>query len=175
VKNRKKFKQATPEPAKKIVAYFDGACEPINPGGYAAFGAVIFIDGVRIWESSKLFVPQIGREEETSNNVAEYAGFLAILEYLLEKKLNNEEIQIYGDSMLVLCQMLMDDPQWHKRWKIKDGFYVPLALQAQKLLELFPKIQGEWIPREKNSLADELSKAELIKAGITFRMQPNGR
>ena len=131
VKNKSKIRQATPEPAMKIVAYFDGACEPINPGGYAAFGAVIFIDGVRIWESSKLFVPQIGREEETSNNVAEYAGFIAIL--------------------------------------------VPLALQAQKLLEQFPKIQGEWIPRVKNSLADELSKAELIKAGITFRMQPNGR
>jgi ribonuclease HI len=130
VKNKSKIRQATPEPAMKIVAYFDGACEPINPGGYAAFGAVIFIDGVQVWKSSTLFVPQKGREEETSNNVAEYAGFIAIL--------------------------------------------VPLALQAQKLLEQFPKIQGEWIPRVKNSIADELSKAELIKAGISFRIQPNG-
>jgi ribonuclease HI len=173
----RKTKTTSQSPAVRqpnIVAYFDGACEPVNPGGYASFGAVIFIDGVKVWELSKLFVPQKGRESETSNNVAEYSGFIAILEYLLENKLNNEEIQIYGDSMLVLCQMLMDDPKWHKRWEIKDGFYVPLALKAKKLLEQFPKIKGEWIPREKNSIADELSKAELIKAGITFRIQPNG-
>lgn len=158
---------------KKIVAYFDGACEPINPGGVASFGAVIFIDEQRVWETSQIFYPQKGKEKETSNNVAEYSGFLSILEYLIKNKLNKNEIQIYGDSMLVLCQALMDDPKYNKRWRIKAGFYVPLAKKALKLLKLFPNIQGNWIPREENSIADELSKAELIKAGVEFRIQPN--
>ena len=29
-----------------------------------------------------------------------------------------------------------------------------------------------WIPRDKNDIADELSKAELKKAGVEFRIQP---
>lgn len=156
-----------------IKAYFDGACEPVNPGGTASFGAVVFINGERVWELSKLFVPKKGKEKQTSNNVAEYSGFIAILEYLLEKKLNKKKIQVYGDSRLVLCQTLMPDPTWGVMWRIKKGFYVPLAYRAKELLEKFPKIEGYWIPREENSIADELSKAELIKAGIEFKIQPN--
>ena len=65
-----------------IEAFFDGCCEPTNPGGTASFGAVVFRDGVRVWECSRLFRPAKGRESETSNNVAEYGGFLAILDLL---------------------------------------------------------------------------------------------
>lgn len=155
-----------------IEAYFDGACEPVNPGGYAAYGVVILKDKKEIYRTSEIFVPQKGREKETSNNVAEYSGFIKILEWLIENKLHKQKIIVRGDSMLVLCQMLMDDPTWHKRWKIKRGFYVPLAYKALELLQKFPNITGHWIPREENNLADELSKAELIKAGVTFRIQP---
>ena len=28
-----------------ILGYFDGLCEPKNPGGIATFGYVIFLDG----------------------------------------------------------------------------------------------------------------------------------
>lgn len=156
-----------------IEAYFDGACEPVNPGGTASFGAVVFKDGLRIWELSKLFVPVKGKERMTSNNVAEYSGFISILEYLIANKLQDEKITIYGDSMLVLCQCLMDDPRYGVRWRVKGGFYVPFAMKAKKLLKKFPNINGRWIPREQNIIADELSKAELIKAGIQFRIQPN--
>lgn len=158
----------------EIKAYFDGCCEPINPGGTAAYGVVIYRNEKRMFEESKIFIPQKGHERETSNNVAEYHGFLRILNYLLEKKLQNEHITIYGDSMLVLCQMLMNDPTWNVRWKIKKGFYVPIALEAKKLLTKFTNISGQWIHREENSLADELSKRELIRAGIQFRIQPAG-
>jgi len=154
-----------------IEAYFDGACEPVNPGGTAAYGVVVYKDKKRIWQQSKLFVPMRGREKETSNNVAEYSAFLSLLHYLLDHKLNEEKIIVYGDSMLVLCQMLMDHPEWHKRYRIKRGFYVGLALQAQMLMWRFPKMEGHWIPREKNTIADELSKAELIRAGVQFRIQ----
>lgn len=167
------MKKKTAKKVQRIVAYFDGACEPVNPGGTASFGAVIFIDDKRIWECSQLFEPKKGRERETSNNVAEYSGFIAILEYLKSKKLNKNKIDIYGDSMLVLCQMLMDDPRWGVRWRIKQGYYVPLAYRALSLLNKFPNITGHWIPREENTIADELSKAKLLKAGIKFKIQPN--
>ena len=61
-----------------IEAYFDGCCEPINPGGTAAYGIVIFKDGQEIFEDSKEFPPT---HHKTSNNFAEYRGFKALAAY----------------------------------------------------------------------------------------------
>ena len=155
-----------------IIAYFDGCCEPVNPGGTASFGVVILKGKKRIYECSKIFFPQKGKEKETSNNVAEYSGFTEILNYLIENKLTKENIIVYGDSKLVLCQMFGDEERDGMIWKMKGGYYLPFAIKAKELLKKFKNIQGHWIPREENSLADELSKAELLKAGIRFRIQP---
>lgn len=151
-----------------IEAYFDGCCEPVNPGGTASYGVVILKDRRKIWEASKLFVPVRGRERETSNNVAEYSGFKAILDYLIEHGLTKSQIIVYGDSNLVIQQMFGN-------WRIKFGYYVPIARLCKGMLKQFPYITGRWIPREKNSLADELSKAQLKKAGVQFKIQPEGK
>lgn len=149
-----------------IEAYFDGCCEPVNPGGVASFGAVILKDGIKLWECSQIFYPKKGKERETSNNVAEYSGFKAILEYLIQNSLEKEKIHIFGDSNLVIQQMF-------GTWRIRQGFYVPLAFDCLKLVRKFKNLKGSWIPREENGIADELSKAKLIKAGVEFRIQPN--
>lgn len=149
----------------RYTAYFDGVCEPVNPGGHAGYGAVIFKDEERLWECSQVFVPVKGKEKETSNNVAEYSGFIAILEYFIENNLQKEHIKVYGDSMLVIEQM-------KGKWRIVKGFYKPLAYEARVLVKKFKKLSLHWIPREENSIADELSKAELRKAGIKFKIQP---
>ncbi|WP_218814571.1 ribonuclease HI family protein [Rickettsiella endosymbiont of Dermanyssus gallinae] len=154
----------------KFIAYFDGCCEPINPGGVASYGAVIFKNEERIWECSELFVPIKGKEKMTSNNVAEYSGFLAILEYLKSQSYENESITIYGDSKLVINQMNPDPSK--VQWKMRQGFYIPVARKAKKVLQNFTDIHLEWIPRDENDIADELSKAELKKAGVEFRIQP---
>jgi ribonuclease HI len=142
--------------------------EPVNPGGIAAYGAVILKDGKRIWESSKIFEPKNG--QVTSNNLAEYSGILEILLNLKGMGLEKETIIIRGDSKLVICQMFGNERGRH--WRIKSGFYVPLAHACKKLLKDFPHAVGQWIPREENGLADELSKAELKRAGVQFRIQP---
>jgi ribonuclease HI len=150
---------------RKLAAYFDGACEPVNPGGTASYGAVAFIDGKRVWECSKIVCPPRGDEHKTSNNLAEYAGFVAVLEWLLELQLDNEETTIHGDSMLVIEQM-------SGRWRIKNGIYVETAMNAKELLAKFRRQPFlAWIPRELNMIADDLSKAELEKAGIKLRLQ----
>lgn len=147
-----------------IEAYFDGCMEPRNPGGTGAYGAIIFRDGQEISKASKMFDPQPDR----SNNYAEYAGFKWILDYLIAHDLTKSQIIVYGDSNLVIEQMF-------GHWRIKSGYYVPMAIQCKNLLKQFSAIQGQWIPREKNFLADELSKAELKKAGVKFRIQPETR
>ena len=51
-------------------------------------------------------------------------------------------------------------------WHIKKGAYVGVANQAKALLQQFTHIRGTWVPRERNAVADGLSKAELVRAGM---------
>ena len=143
------------------IAYFDGACEPVNPGGTASYGAVIIEDDETIWGCSEIY----GQGKLMSKNVAEYAGFIAVLEWFIEQELCDAEIVVKGDSMLVMNQMF-------GTWKIKNGLYAPLAKKASELRSRFIDIKGEWIPRDLNDVADELSKAALKKAGVKLRLQP---
>jgi len=101
---------------------------------------------------------------QTSNNVAEYAALIAVLEYLLDNALTSERVVIRGDSNLVIQQMIGN-------WAIRKGAYVPLAKHAQQLLRKFP-VQPElrWVPREENEEADRLSKAALAKRGVAVRL-----
>jgi len=147
-----------------IRCYFDGCCEPVNPGGVAAYGAVVFQDEKRIWEKSQIYHPDKRDRNSTSNNLAEYSGFLAILEFLLARGWNEDPIEIYGDSQLVIKQMT-------GQWRIRQGVYVPIAIACRKLLPKFPQVRLRWLPREKNYIADELSKAKLLAAGVKFRIQ----
>jgi ribonuclease HI len=143
-----------------IKAYFDGACEPINPGGHCGYGAVVFgDDGKVVWETAGYIPPG-----ETSNNVAEYTAFLQVLSYLKEAELCRREIVIRGDSMLVIRQMF-------GHWRMKSGYYVAIARKAKAMLSDFRFVRGEWIPRDQNGHADELSKLELKRRGVQFAIQ----
>jgi ribonuclease HI len=146
-------------------AYFGGACGPVNPGGTATYGTVIFQDGNRVWECSEVFCPEPGHERETSNNVAEYSGLLAVLHWFADQDLFDVEIIVYGDSRMAIEQIFGS-------WKIRKGAYVPLALEARRLLRQFRNINGQWIPRHKNHIADKLSKAALTRAGVSLEIQP---
>ena len=136
-------------------AYFDGSCGPRNPGGTAAYGAVIFRQKERIWKCSEVYHPPPGKERETSNNLAEYLGLIAILEQFIHIEAQHELIMVYGDSNLVIQQML-------GRWKIKEGIYEPFAQRAKILTSEFSNIGWQWIPRGQNTIADGISKAQLV-------------
>lgn len=124
---------------------FDGFCE-INPGTIGGYGVII----KRNKKTMKLISERFS-DVKISNNVAEYKGLFSGLLYLLNLDYNREEIRVYGDSMLVIMQMC-------GCWKIKKGLYKNIALETKKLIEKFSNISFEWIPREKNLVADELSK-----------------
>ena len=117
-----------------------------KPSGTASFGAVIYEDDEKLWQCSEVY----GEGNLMSNNVAEYAGLIAVLEWFIEQELCDEEIMVKGDSMLVINQMF-------GTWKIKNGLYAPLAKKASELLSVFTNIQGEWIARDRNDVADGLS------------------
>jgi ribonuclease HI len=140
-----------------LTAFFDGACGPINPGGHVGYGAIIYHERKVIWECSERFYPKEGQEDQTSNNLAEYCAFQAVVEHLLDSELDTHDTTIYGDSKLVIEQM-------SGRWKISKGIYLIIALETHGMLSQFRKLPTlKWIPREQNTIADALSKAPIAR------------
>jgi ribonuclease HI len=152
-----------------IEMWWDGCCEPKNPGGHAAWGAVVHVDGVSVYRDGGY----CGVGPKMSNNVAEYAGFIAAIKEALKY---SGKIIGRGDSRLVVCQLdgkAAKKLGYSKKWKTKGGFYKPFYDQAVALLKGNEnRVSLEWIPREKNDICDVLSKKVLKDMGITFRIQP---
>lgn len=140
--------------------YFDGACEPVNPCGNMGIGAIV-LHGERVLFEHSLYVPA---SKNNSNNVAEYRGLLTLLIWLKENRLNDKRIIVSGDSNLVIQQM-------NGAWKMKKGLYLQYAREARDMLNDFPNITLQWIPREKNYIADELSKRSMLQNKCEFKIQ----
>jgi ribonuclease HI len=154
----------------KIEAYFDGACGPMNPGGHAAWGAYLLLNGMEVWHAHGY----VGYGPRMSNNVAEYAGVVAVLRQLRTPTML-EQVALHGatvrgDSMLVIKQM-------RGAWKAKSGLYYPYYEEAEDLRFRFPlgKLRWEWVPRGENERADELSKQPLMERGVTFFERAGGK
>jgi ribonuclease HI len=135
---------------KTYECYFDGCCEPINPGGTMGFGVFIKSEEYEYRDSDNL-----PAKFNNTNNIAEYLAFTMLIKILKNKE--NQTIKIFGDSKLVIEQML-------GKWKIKDGAYKPYALIAKPLFDELCKkntVTLQWIPREENKEADKQSKMHL--------------
>lgn len=153
------------QPKNYYACYFDGACEPTNPKGNLGIGAFILSpERKRIFELSK-YIPAKELNFATSNNVAEYIGVISILSFFIEKGLQNENIICCGDSKLVICQMLGE-------WGCNGGIYAKYYYDAKELRKKFTNINFIWIPRDKNTVCDELSKRAMIANKCEFRIQP---
>jgi len=131
-----------------LEVYIDGCCEP-NPGGTASYGFVVYKDGVRDYARAAI----VGSGDKTSNNVAEYAGLVAFLEWFDNQPV--EDVVIKSDSQLLVKQMSGE-------WRIKRGLYLPYAQRALAIMlnnaEVWKgKIKFKLIPREENKEADVLA------------------
>jgi ribonuclease HI len=101
----------------------------------------------------------IGR---TTNNVAEYYGLIAALDYAATHGI--ARLRIQSDSELLVRQM-------QGRYKVKSADLKPLHERAQKLARSLMFFAIEHIPREQNSEADALANLALDRTG-TVGSQP---
>lgn len=138
-----------------IRIYFDGACEPVNPGGNIGYGyiAKLFNKGkIKVISKGSFFKPA---DPDNTNNMAEYAALFKALHYLLLTGQNYCKIEVYGDSKLVINQM-------RGAWRAYAGKrYFMAYLHTKRLSENFTDISYHWIPREENKEADALSKLKI--------------
>lgn len=120
--------------------YFDG-CSKGNPGKAGA-GFVIYLDDVEVASGSKY----LGKQ---TNNVAEYSGLILGLQKAFE--LGIVDLNVYGDSMLVIKQMM-------GKYKVNSPSIKPYYEKAKEI-----KINATFshIYREKNARADELANQAL--------------
>lgn len=133
-----------------IEVYFDGLCQPINPGGIACYAFL-----VREKEGGLLHsgsgVAGKPMSPQSTNNVAEYTALIRALEWLDENGYASRRIEVKGDSRLVIKQM-------NGEFKVRSKNIFPLFQKAVVLRKKFREISITWVPREQNSEADKLSE-----------------
>lgn len=129
----------------EYVLYFDG-CSKGNPGEAGA-GAVIYQNGVEIWDSCSY----VGKKE--SNNVAEYNGMIMGMTEAIERKI--KKLSVKGDSMLVIKQMKGD-------YKVRSANLIEWYNKSKSLEKHFDTVAYEHVYRKDNARADKLSNDGIM-------------
>lgn len=133
-----------------IVAYIDGGARG-NPGP-AGFG-------VRIEQEDGALVEEFGESIGTAtNNVAEYRGLLAALEWA--RAHGHPRLHVRSDSLLLVQQMLGN-------YKVKNAGLQPLHAKARLLAHQIGRVTFEHVRRESNVHADRLANVAMDEATRT--------
>lgn len=137
----------TPE----VHVHFDGACQPPKGPGIAAYGFTVEGTGLD-FEDSGLATPPFS--QHSTNNVAEYAGAIAALEWLLRNDYHGR-VLVFGDSELVIRQMTGE-------YEVRAEHLKAYRDRLAQLAGQFSSVEWQWIPREQNTRADRLSKDGIL-------------
>jgi ribonuclease HI len=130
-----------------VTAYIDGGARG-NPGP-AGWGALIQ-DG-RGETLAELF----GALPHSTNNVAEYNGLVAALDWCLEH--GASAVHIKSDSLLLVQQM-------RGVYKVKNEGLKPLHGRARLLAHRIGRVTFEHVRREQNKEADRLANLAMDEA-----------
>lgn len=142
--------------------YFDGACDNNSKLKSMGIGVVVKLNGVFTgkYDSAK-FVGSAG-----SSNIAEYEALTEALSIISTQLLtdfkDNLKVRIYGDSQLVINQVLGE-------WRCKKEHLIEYCMDAKeafRALKHNPRIELctlNWVRRNFNQEADKLSKDGLNK------------
>ena len=123
-----------------ITANVDGGARG-NPGS-AGYGAIIKN------ESGQVLAELYQGIGTNTNNVAEYRGLIAALEWALEH--GHTRLHVRSDSQLIVQQMLGN-------YRVKHEGLIPLYQQARRLAAKIGHVTFEHVRREQNKEADRLS------------------
>jgi len=130
-----------------IVAYIDGGARG-NPGpaGY----------GVRVESADGAILDELhGALGVATNNVAEYRGLLAALQWAIEH--DAKRVHIRADSELLVKQM-------RGEYRVKNAGLQPLYVRARLLVAQLDDVRFEHVGRELNTEADRLSNLGMDEA-----------
>ena len=135
-----------------IVAYIDGGARG-NPGP-AGYGARIeAADGTVLAELH-------GGLGIATNNVAEYNGLLAALQWAVDH--GQPRVRVRADSELLVKQM-------RGEYRVKNPGLQPLYVRARLLVASLDQVLFEHVRRERNEEADRLSNLGMDAAEAALK------
>lgn len=123
---------------------------------YGSMNIEIFCDGSGLggWgftatsSSGNVLYEEYGKlDGDVTNNILEYRAVIEALKWVRDKTCGS--VSIFTDSMLVVSQV-------SGTWRCKKPHLQPLLKEA-KTLVFETRAKLAWIPRGKNTRADELS------------------
>ena len=144
------FGDTPPEPSKTPAAYrfnIDGGSRG-NPGP-AAYGVLIRNPKGEVVAQLKKFIGRL------SNNVAEYYGLIAALDYAESHGIR--AVRIEADSELLVKQM-------RGQYKVKSLDLAPLYERARKMSQSLDFFRIDHVYREQNREADRLANEAMDEA-----------
>lgn len=138
----------------------------MNPGGILTWAFIVKTGSKTIHQDTKII--GYGRKDLT-NNVGEMTAVLAAMHWLMGlPRSKRRPVLLMSDSQLVINQA-------SEKWNCYDEKLLPILELILKGKKVYGKtITFKWIPREKNTEADELSRSlytdealEIMKANRT--------
>jgi ribonuclease HI len=135
----------------------DASIEPFNPGGLGAWAFIVK-------KMSKIIHQDVaitGWGNKITNNVMEYNAVVAAFKWLISlPKEDRMPVTILSDSKLIVNQCL-------EQWNCNDEKLKPKLELILKAKKAYGKtVFFKWIPREKNTEADALSRTLYTKKAI---------
>jgi ribonuclease HI len=124
-----------------------------NPGP-AGWGVVVQDDG------GATIAELMGALPHATNNVAEYSGLLAALDWCADH--GATVVHVQSDSLLLVQQM-------RGVYKVKHEGLKPLYGQARLLAHKIGRVTFEHVRREKNKEADKLANLAMDQAADTAK------
>ncbi|XP_073262690.1 uncharacterized protein [Populus alba] len=142
---------------ERAIYYLSKKFTELNVYGNGA-GAVI------VSPDRKLYPVSVKLHFECTNNTAEYEACILGLEDALEMKI--KKMDVYGDSMLIICQVKGE-------WQTKEEKLKPYQEYLSSLLGNFEEIKFTHLGREGNHFADALAiLAAMATIDLGHRVQP---
>ncbi|MEM4195243.1 MAG: ribonuclease HI family protein [Candidatus Anstonellales archaeon] len=125
-----------------MIIYTDGACFG-NPGPMGI--GIVFVKNNRVVKKISMLIGK------GTNNIAEYTAVLVALQEA--KKIGERNIVLRADSQLLIKQLNGEYKVKAKHLKQLHAAVVSLAKELN--------VRFEWVEREKNKIADWLSKKAI--------------
>lgn len=137
---------------KSLTAFFGGVCEwwegRRNPGGIATYGWLIYEDGIWIARG----YGEVGRGGRATKSTAEYAALISLLMAYTDLGFT-APMCVFGDSRLAIQLFIRQ----LCRYRVEFCNLKPLYE---------PDVELTWIPREENTVTNELSRRAYTMARL---------
>ncbi len=142
--------------SQSVNLWADGLCEPVNPGGWACWGFyALDAAGQRIGQGQGC----VGHGPGMTSNVAEYSAAIEALRWTAGEGLRG--VTLHMDSALVVNQS-------NGVWQCRAAHLWPLLAELRSLMAA-TEARLQWVPREQNSRADQLSRNAWADASRRVR------